>query len=389
MTATMHCPVCGGGDTAVLVSLESVPVFCNVLHDTVDSARSAARAPFELRYCHTCTHAFNGAFDPALVEYSGAYENALHFSPTFREYADRLAQRLVADNDLHGQTVAEIGCGDGSFLEQLCSLGVRKGIGFDPSRPAEVVGPVTYVNDYFSEKYASISPDFVCCRHVLEHIAEPRDFVQSVGRTVRDRPRPGVYFEVPNSLYTLRDLGIWDLIYEHCSYFSPVSLRVLFEATGYRVVRLAEEYGGQFLGLDAVVEQARPSSEKAGPEETSALEGLARAFGAAHAETVSRWTDRLRQMADEQRRTVVWGAGSKAVTFLNVADSADCVREVVDVNPRKHGKFVSGSGQRIVSPADMEPGSVDVVLLMNPLYQEEVSAMLAERGVRCAIEVVK
>lgn len=384
----MKCPVCGSDDNVSLVQLDAVPVFCNVLHDTEQSALSAARAPFELRFCSVCAHSFNSVFDPSLVEYAGTYENALHFSPTFRDYASGLAQRLVSQYELHGRTIVEIGSGDGSFLEQLCALGARHGIGFDPSHEAGENGPVTYVNDYFSEKHAEIHPDFVCCRHVLEHVVNPRALLASVRRALSATAHGAVYFEVPNALYTLRDLGIWDLIYEHCGYFSPLSLRTLFESAGYRVARLAETYGGQFLGIDATLGAAKAVPDASTAPDAVSLWRVARAFGSAHEKRVSFWRRRLRQMRDERREVVVWGAGSKGVTFLNIADREGVVRRVVDVNPRKHGKHVCGSGQVVVSPAAIEPGSIDLVLLMNPLYRGEVSAILDSRGIQCAVESV-
>ncbi len=383
-----QCPVCGSSDTVTLVSMDAVPVFCNVLHDSAERARSAARAPFELRFCSACTHGFNGVFDPSLVEYSGAYENALHFSPTFGRYASALADRLVTENELRGRTVVEIGSGDGSFLERICMLGGNRGIGFDPSHATGRSGPVMYVSDRFSERYSHTRPDFVCCRHVLEHIATPRAFVDAVRRTLDTGAGCGAYFEVPNALYTLRDLGIWDLIYEHCGYFSPLSLRVLFESAGYRVVRLAEAYGGQFLGLEAKAEAASPPPQRVSVSAGAPRGRLARAGGAAYGERVAHWRRRLRQIADEGRGAAVWGAGSKGVTFLNVADPEGLVRWVVDINPRKHGKYVAGTGQQVIAPADIGPDTAGVVLLMNPLYYDEVSGMLHERGIRCPVETV-
>ena len=61
-----------------------------------------------------------------------------------------------------------------------------------------------------------------------------------------------MFFEVPNSLYTLRDGGIWDLIYEHRSYFSPLSLARIFWGCGFEPLEIQETYGKQFLTIHAV-----------------------------------------------------------------------------------------------------------------------------------------
>ena len=37
-------------------------------------------------------------------------------------------------------------------------------------------------------------------------------------------------------LFTLRDLAIWDIIYEHCGYFVPESLASCFDEAGFQVL---------------------------------------------------------------------------------------------------------------------------------------------------------
>ena len=49
-------------------------------------------------------------------------------------------------------------------------------------------------------------------------------------------------------------------------------------------------------------------------------------------------------------KPVVWGAGSKGVTFLNVLKSDGAIDYLVDINPYKQGLYVPGTGQQVVSP---------------------------------------
>lgn len=382
------CPVCGSASTRTLIAIDRVPVFCNVLYEHADEARSAAQAPMELRFCDSCTHCFNGRFDPSLVAYSPTYENALHFSATFRAYAQTLVERLVREHALHDADIVEVGCGDGTFLKQLCEAGGNRGWGFDPSREAGVDGPVTFVKEYYSETSSEVAADFVCCRHVLEHIGEPIPFLTSIAHTMRSGGDARGYFEVPNSLYTLRDHGIWDIIYEHCSYFSPVSLRTALNTGGFGCLRLEEEYGGQFLGADVNLSGGRATDEQTEQSEAEDIAALADAFARFHEETLAHWQKKLAGFADSGRRVVSWGAGSKGVTFLNLADRGHVVDRIADINPRKRGHFVPGGGQQVVSPDMLGADAPDTVILMNPVYRDEVGTMLSELGISCEIEVV-
>ena len=74
--------------------------------------------------------------------------------------------------------------------------------------PAAPIKGITFVRDYYSEKYADYPADFVCCRHVLEHIQDPRAFINVVKGAVTDK-NVVVFFEVPNVL--LYPEGSWYL----------------------------------------------------------------------------------------------------------------------------------------------------------------------------------
>ena len=74
----------------------------------------------------------------------------------------------------------------------------------------------------------------------------------------------------------------------------------------------------------------------------------------------------------------IWGAGSKGVAFTN-AVAPDV--QVIDVNPRKRGRYVPGTGVAVSSPTDLA-GTIDTVLVMNGLYLEEIERAGTEVGLR-------
>jgi 2-polyprenyl-3-methyl-5-hydroxy-6-metoxy-1,4-benzoquinol methylase len=157
-----------------------------------------------------------------------------------------LAERLNATCDLEGKTVIDIGCGKGSFLKRLCAVCSADGIGFDKSfedTRGEAVSGVRFINDWFQDADADMKSAFVSCRRVIERIAEPVAFLRALRVHPGIQPETVFYFEAPNTLYMLRDLGIWDLIYEHVSYFTPISLRASFEIAGFEVLDAGTESG--------------------------------------------------------------------------------------------------------------------------------------------------
>ena len=379
------CPVCASTDVRVFVRIAQMPVFCNVLWPTREAALDAARGDLELGFCNRCGHVYNYAFDPDLLTYDQAYENSLHFSPRFQAFVERLADHLIDTYSLSGKRAIDLGCGKGDFLKLLVEKGVGEGIGFDPSYEPELTPngtseSVTIIQDLYSPAYADYQAELVSCRHVLEHIQTPRDFVQTVRQSIGDRAGTAVFFEVPNVLFTLRELAIWDLIYEHCSYFSPPSLRYLFQENGFTVQRTDEAFGGQYLTLEAYPGQTSEGEADREADELDVLKSDVADFARRYEEKVAAWNRKLEAAREASERVVIWGAGSKGVTILNVLEARDQIEYAVDINPRKQGKHVAGTGQQIVPPAFLQSYQPDVIILMNAIYESEVRQTANELG---------
>lgn len=380
-----ECPVCYSNDLEQFFDLTDVPVHANLLWTTHTDALSVPKGDIRLAFCRRCGHIFNLAFNPELMKYTEWYENSLHFSSRFQSYARSLADHLIERYDLHDKDIIEIGSGRGDFLSLLCELGENRGVGFDPgyaddggSSPA--VQRVTFVQDYFSEQYARYKADFICSRQTLEHIFKPREFMGMLRRSIGERENTVVFFEVPNVLFTLHALSIWDLIYEHFSYFSAHSLEALFRLSGFEPLEVSESFEGQYLAIEARPCSPNPDLTSARPERLTAITRDVEQFVTNFQSKTGRWQNLLDEVHNNNRRTVVWGAGSKGVTFLNMLKVKDEIRYVVDINPRKQGMFVAGSGQQIIPPEKLQEFQPELVIVMNPVYQNEITETLRSLG---------
>jgi len=334
-----------------------------------------------LAVCRGCGFIFNAAWDSQRTVYSDQYEETQGFSPTFNTFNHAIAEELVSNYNIRGKTVLEIGCGKGEFLSLICKLGGNRGIGYDPSFvPARQRSEqdVRFVREFFTEGTNEVAPDLLCCKMTLEHIGQTHRFLASV-RSVANRKDSVIFFQVPDVDRILKEGAFWDVYYEHCSYFSATSLKHLFTGTGFAVQRIWTGYDGQYLMMVTSPEEHGSDVTPGDADGVAAMIRMSGSFAAAAACSRAAWLSRLRNWAAVGQRTVLWGSGSKAVAFLTTLGVHDEVEHAVDINPYRVGKYLPGTGQRIVAPAFLREYRPDNVVIMNPVYRDEVERELARQ----------
>lgn len=387
--SVVSCIACRSLDTRKFLNIRNIPVFCNIQWKRKQQALGAPVGNITLTYCNSCGHVFNSAFDSALVEYSGDYENSLHFSPHFQNYAEKLVDRLVNKYQLHQKVIIEIGCGKGEFISMLCNSGRNTGYGFDTSYEIDradhgISDSVTYIKDYYGKQYSDLKADFVCCRHVLEHIPNPVEFLENISSAIAGSKDSTVYFEFPNVLYSLNDMGIWDFIYEHCSYFCVDSAVRVFQESGYQILDIRSDFGNQFLCLEASINEDDDAITISNDSLHSMAQTVER-FENEYNQKLDYWNRFLNNAFSNSDGVAIWGCGSKGVTFLNCIDNPILVDFVIDLNPHKQGLFVAGTGHSIAGPELLQKNPVKYVIVMNSIYREEIGLILKKMGVEATI----
>ncbi|MEM7113408.1 MAG: class I SAM-dependent methyltransferase [Chloroflexota bacterium] len=380
------CPNCCTHTLETFYEVSNVPVHSVLLLKSRQQAVEYPKGDLSLAFCHTCGFITNEAFDPEAHEYGCDYDPTQGFSPTFNAFHKELAVKLVEKYQLHGQTILEIGCGQGEFITLLCEIGNNIGIGFDPAYLPErnTLGDIsqagiTFIQDFYSEKYANYRGDFVVCKMTLEHIPKTSAFVNMVRRAVDNHLDTTVFFQVPNARYVLGDVAFWDIYYEHCSYFSLGSLGYVLRHAGFEILDLWADYDDQYIMAEArpikgSIAPPHPNEELLG-EISDDVTHFRRIYPQKHAY----WQDNITKWRSEGKKVVLWGGGSKAVAFLTTLNlQTRQLKYVVDINPRKAGTYITGTGQKIISPKFLEIYHPDIVIVMNPVYEDEIRHVLYE-----------
>ena len=131
-----------------------------------------------------------------------------------------------------------------------------------------------------------------------------------------------------------------------------------------------------FLCLEAMPAHTKVHLTDERRHQVEALSRDIAAFTTKFNTKVETWKQKLAQISQAGQKVVVWGAGSKGVTFLNILKLQDLIEYAVDLNPRKQGMYVAGTGQRIVPPELMRDYQPDVVIVVNPVYEQEIRQLL-------------
>lgn len=386
---TRTCPNCNHPAPREFYRAGGIPTQSCLLVNTHREALAFPRADLALGFCDHCGFIANTLFDGALLRYGEEYEETQGFSPTFGAFARKLAQDLIDRYSLRAKRVLEIGCGKGEFVTLLCELGAGSGVGIDPAYvPGRLADPaafnVEFLRENYSPAHASLDADLVVCRHTFEHVPRTLELLRLLRANLGTRSTP-VVFEVPDTNRVLREGAFWDIYYEHCSYFTPGSLARVFRLAGFDVTDLWMEYDDQYLLIAARPGDGRSAAPLPLEESPAQAASLVAEFAATSRASIARWRKTLSGLHAAHARTVLWGGSSKSVGFLTTLGITREIELCVDINPYKQGKFIPGTGQKIVAPPELLAYKPTHAILTNPIYTREVSDQLAALGVRAEL----
>ncbi|MGY8679164.1 class I SAM-dependent methyltransferase [Bradyrhizobium sp. UFLA05-153] len=331
----------------------------------------------EMAKCSGCGFAWNRAFDEGLIKYDPDYDNDQMQSVAFQSHMSSMADRVVAGMAPKSASLVEIGCGQATFVEMLAQRLSRQIclFGFDPSwRGDDGGGPfnATIYRRLFDAHAASVVPggaEFIVARHTIEHIAGPLPFLRAIRSAIQNTPVARLFLETPDIDWIVSSLQVQDIFYEHCSIFSKCSISIALQRAGFEVVNIEGVFGDQYLWVEA-----KPSLQ------TSSLPTASR-----YPVETSRFRDRVSSIVHSwraflkecDRPTYLWGAASKGVTFALLVEGQN-LAGVVDINPKKIGKFLPVTALPILSYNDLPNGSA--VVIMNPNYAAEIQRMASARA---------
>jgi SAM-dependent methyltransferase len=315
----------------------------------------------------------NAAFDPNLIQYDTDYQNNQALSASFEAHM-RSVLEILKSRYPSGTRVVEVGCGKGDFLELLQADGTFEVTGFDGAYE----GCNAAIEKRFLSAADELDADCVVLRHVLEHIQRPHDFLQLLSGIFKGAD---IYVEVPDFAWIEANEAFFDITYEHVNYFTPASLANLFKSVKKQGLLFGDQYQYVIAGL---TESNFVAFDRAYETESN--------WSALSFDTVFPNFEKViagLEAASANKTVYVWGAATKGVMFCHHLKrlhpvAFQRIKAAIDINPMKANRFMPSVHLPILnvdSFCEQAQGD-ELVVIMNPNYEDEIIAELKARGLQ-------
>jgi len=377
-----ECPVCANKALQFLMDSVSTPIHPGLLWHKKEDALSVPMGDMQLAFCPNCGHTFNALFNSDLLNYNTWFENSLHSCSRFQSPNRPEADRLIERYGINDKEIFEIHHGASELSMLLCELANNQAVIYQPDMyetpgRSNSTQQVTYIIKPLSGENPHIHADLICCQNIIERLSHPRMFIELLRGSISYVNETVGYFEVFNAEISLKNQRLWDMNYAQCSFYSPFSLRFLFENSGFRILSLRELAEGKILALDVSLALQQNPIETI--HQQNDLEGITRSVEKFKEKTEhSRiyWSDLFREYATSAKRVVLWGCNERGVIAINALKIQDRIQMVVDGDFTKVDLFVPGTGHRVHSLGQLPLFKPDVILISQPGRENEIRQII-------------
>lgn len=370
------CRCCNGRNLVQYLDLGNQPL-ANAFHK---GDKEQDHYPLKVNVCRECYHSqLSIAVDPNVLYDHYPYQTGT--SQSFRSHCKHLATELVNSHHFLSLRVLDIGCNDGTLLEEFRNLGSVV-TGVDPAfnlcdvvlnKDISVV-PALWnkrVAENLGEKRFDVITSLNCFAHVDDNV----EFLQACHLTLAD---DGVLIiEVPYFGDLFCGLQFDTIYHEHLSYFSifPFCHLVAICGFGLSSLKFLSIHGGsvRFYLTKGTDEKTRmlndPFLGREVPYGLFNYEGFA--------ERVALLRDEIRTMFKslEGQRVVGYGAAAKGNVMLNYCDVD--LEYIVDDTPSKQGLLSPGKDIPIVSREILKHDTTPLNIVILPWnFKDEIVSNL-------------
>jgi len=379
------CHLCGGKEFSTLVDLGRLPISHSYLEPSCNFEETFQ---YIVHTCQSCNlpQILNPISPEKLYgEYNFCFTS---WKPEpHRNRQVRLIEELSA-----GPKVLEIGCNDGTFLNDLKSAGFSECVGVEPNPVAADLarksGLEVYQKLLSSECSSEILRshglfDNIVSRHVIEHITDLNEFFICVGMLLK--PGGIIMLDAPECSGAI-EMGDASILWEeHVNYFSEDTLQGMLTGFGYEMIDM-RRYLFTGESLSAIARKKVVNINQNVKYEFSLEQDdkhLQKVYEQYSVKQNKFGTD-LRDCLAERKRAgqviVLFGIGARGVMTVNALHLESLIDVIFDDQIEKQGKCAPGTKLVIQNPESIRKASGPITCLLAVNNENEESVISRIRG---------
>ena len=339
------CNICESITTRLIFEAKDIPRSGQFLSDPDQPYATTTLKWFG---CETCGGISLKPSDGGAVDYTNVLRSTAGQLPRYQDQLIRLVSAAVQRNA--AGSVIEIGSNDGTFLKLVKDHNVKNLFAIEPSLAFNSIyekNLIPVANQHLTVETAIQTRDtvgaasVVVCRHTLEHVPEPLNFLKALRLLLADS-NSIVLLEVPDTEILIKRALLHELWDEHLNYFSESNLRLLCHRTGFivhEVRRYAHLDSGHIL---LVLGKASTLSSQFVVEPFATLNNLTTEFSELVLKLQScglQWPGRV----------VAMGASHPQTNYLSLSGAARYIDMIIDDDVAKKDLFVPLLGRSPVA----------------------------------------
>lgn len=278
--------------------------------------------------------------------------------------------QLISETLIKGE-ILEIGGANLQLANQICRKNEEiKYTVLDYScgkyDAASVASNITQLNFPFEEYESSKKYDAVVHSHMLEHAYDPLNFLEKIKNSLK--PTAKMIFSVPNIAEQIKSNHTNALNFEHTYYLDEEYLSMLLWKSGFKIEKVYtfSRYNNFYVCSSTAPKNLKHTNTQ-----------LAAKLLINFAETLEKDVESLnRRLA--QRRVYVFGAHIFTQYLLASGLKEERIIAVLDNDCAKIGKYLAGTGLKVLSPSELRDKSAPSVILRASQFNSEIRKQLKD-----------
>ena len=357
----MKCSVCDFEHENQVINFGQIPL-CDALKDSSEDAKLVTSYAVEVVKCPKCGHSELVVKPPEEEIYSN-YTYRTSLSPTleehFAQYSESLLKFLSKSMAINDIKFLDIGGNDGVLAKKMCERNIKAYI-VDPSPTALLADKkIEVINTYFEKSQAELllkkvgKFELITCNNCIANIRDLKSFAKNASSLLKANGIICIETGYINSQVQTKTIEM--INHEHYHYFSINSIKELFKPHGVKILKwdLIETKGGS-IRVYGIKENGEPKKSELNIEIPN--EEL-------KSKELSDYIElRRREIAKIVNEKVIYFGSAGSTISIYVFGLQDKVKEVIDDNESRHGKYMPGTGARVISASSWYKQDDDVCI---------------------------